>query len=161
MSPMGSLLQIRNVPDDARRALKARAAARLSATEQKALDTLIVPAQENFSLLKHAPLQDRGEYSGLAHAAHAHAITPDHTGPDQPVHGRWWLVTRSLTTGLRRRGGGQRHHPRASVVRHGRLFDRHLSAPREDHVWVCDLFVASSIRFQTNRVNGATRRSIC
>lgn len=28
MSPMGSLLQIRNVPDDARRALKARAAAR-------------------------------------------------------------------------------------------------------------------------------------
>lgn len=40
MSPMGSLLQIRNVPDDARRALKARAAARGESLNAYLLDLI-------------------------------------------------------------------------------------------------------------------------
>lgn len=40
MPPMGSLLQIRNVPDDARRALKARAAARGESLNTYLLDLI-------------------------------------------------------------------------------------------------------------------------
>ena len=36
-----------------------------SALPDKGLDTLIVPAQEHFSLSRHAPTEDRREYSGL------------------------------------------------------------------------------------------------
>jgi hypothetical protein len=37
----------------------------LSATGTEGFDTLIVPAQEHFSLPRHALIEDHGEYSGL------------------------------------------------------------------------------------------------